>query len=332
LRGHLGLEIGWTVAPAIIVVAIAIPTIRAVFATQRPASDDALIVEVTGHRFWWEFSYPELGVRTANELHLPVGRPVSLRLSARDVVHSFWVPALGGKRDVAPFVAVREGEDPRYTWLHFTPSVPGVYMGQCAEYCGEAHALMGIRVLVETEDDFGAWTSGWLAGDAGPAPPLQDAEAQQPIDQPPETTPQPPDATVQGDPAQLPGAAGQAGTGQPSELDTESALAAAGRDVFLTQSTCTACHAIGGTPAQGRVGPDLTLFGNRTTLGAGLLENTPENIARWIRDPQGLKPGAEMPGTDYALEGGTGQVPTWPATGLDEEQVAAVAAYLHSLR
>jgi cytochrome c oxidase subunit II len=96
IRGHLGLEIGWTVGPALIVVAIAIPTIQAVFATQRPLSEDAIVVEVTGHRFWWEFHYPEQGVTTANELWLPADRPVSLRLGSVDVIHSFWVPMLGG--------------------------------------------------------------------------------------------------------------------------------------------------------------------------------------------------------------------------------------------
>ena len=105
IHGHMGLEIAWTIAPAIIVVAIVIPTIKGVFEVQRPPEEDALVVEVTGKRYWWSFHFPELGVTTANELHLPVGRPVSLRLESGDVIHSFWVPQLGGKRDVNPVVA-----------------------------------------------------------------------------------------------------------------------------------------------------------------------------------------------------------------------------------
>jgi len=273
IRGHMGLEIGWTVGPALIVVAIAIPTIQAVFATQRPLSEDALMVEVTGHQFWWEFHYPEEGITTANELRLPVDRPVSLRLGSTDVIHSFWVPKLGGKRDVNPVVAVPEGQEPKYNWLYFTPNQTGLYMGQCAEFCGEAHAFMAMRVLVETEDEFQGWIREWQAL----APPDEDPRI------------------------------------------------ALGQDIFLNQSTCVACHAIEGTSAVGRAGPNLTLFGQRTTLGAGIRENNQENLASWIRDPHGMKPGAAMPGTTYP--GGN-----WPATNLSDDQVEAVAAYLLSLK
>jgi cytochrome c oxidase subunit II len=312
VRGHLGLEIGWTVGPALIVVAIAIPTIQAVFATQRPISDDAMIVEVTGHRFWWEFHYPEHGVTTANELWLPVDRPVSLRLGATDVIHSFWVPMLGGKRDVNPVVAVREGEDPKYNWLYFTPQEAGLYLGQCAEFCGESHAFMAMRVNVAAEADFEAWVAGWHASegagfpqDPEPAPAVGGLAPDQVDD------PAPPAIRSDADP-----------------------LVALGRDIYLNQATCGACHAIEGTPSQGRIGPNLTQFGLRTTLAAGILENNAENLAAWIIDPNRFKPGANMPGTAYAMDARivAGSNLAWPATGLDEEQVRAVAAYLLSLK
>jgi cytochrome c oxidase subunit II len=308
IRGHLGLEIGWTVGPALIVVAIVVPTIQAVFATQTPLSDDAMVVEVTGHQFWWEFHYPDLGITTANEIWLPVDEPVSLRLEASDVIHSFWIPMLGGKRDANPVPAVREGESRRYNWIYLTPLETGVFMGQCAEYCGESHAYMGMRAVVATAEEFDQWAESWLAG----APP--EPQADQPD----------PDGAADGD---VPTVA--AAPQQP-----EDPLIAMGRDVLLNQSTCVACHAINGTSAQGAVGPNLTLFGTRGTVGAGLLENTPENLSRWIRDPQGVKPGVEMPGTDYAMAipRARGQVYSWPATGLTDEQVDAVAAYLLSLR
>lgn len=299
IRGHLGLEIGWTVGPALIVIAIAIPTIQAVFDTQRPISDDALVVEVTGHRFWWEFHYPEQGVTTANELWLPVDRPVNLRLGSADVIHSFWVPMLGGKRDANPTVAVREGDEPEYSWLFFTPLEVGAYMGQCAEFCGDSHAFMSMRVHVEEPADFDAWVERWHASSGATFPVVSDDPSE------PETARQPDDPLV-----------------------------TTGREVFLNQATCGACHAIQGTSAQGEIGPNLTLFGRRATLAAGLLENNAENLAAWITDPVRFKPGANMPGTDYAMESRViaGSNLSWPATGLSEEEVRAVAAYLLSLQ
>lgn len=318
IRGHLGLEIGWTVGPAIIVVLIAIPTIQAVFETQRPISEDAMVVEVTGHRFWWEFHYPEQGVTTANELWLPVDRPVSLRLGASDVIHSFWVPMLGGKRDLNPIVAVREGEEPKYNWLFFTPQETGLYMGQCAEFCGESHAFMAMRVNVATEEEFEGWVEGWFASRGAAIPeasPVEEADAANAGD-----------ATAEG------GALVQTASA-PSPVD-EDPLAVEGRDIFLNQATCGACHAIQGTAAQGRIGPDLTQFGLRTSLAAGIMENNAENLAAWIIDPERFKPGVNMPGTDYAMEPRiiAGNRMGWPATNLDEAQVRAVAAYLLSLK
>jgi len=161
VHGHVLMEIGWTVIPALILVAIAIPTIRTIFLVDRPTADpDALVVEVTGRQWWWEFTYPELGITTANEMHIPLGRTVDLRLRSADVIHSFWVPRLGGKRDVVPG---RENQ------LWFRPDSVGVFWGQCAEYCGTAHALMGLRVLVDAPADFEAWVTTNRSNAARPA-------------------------------------------------------------------------------------------------------------------------------------------------------------------
>ena len=100
VRGSAILEIVWTLIPAVILTFIAFPTVAAIFRTQAAPPKDALRVKVIGHQWWWEFQYPDLGVVTANELHLPAGRPVSLEIASTDVIHSFWVPQLGGKRDV----------------------------------------------------------------------------------------------------------------------------------------------------------------------------------------------------------------------------------------
>jgi len=102
VHGHTNLEIAWTILPAVILVFIAVPTIRTIFAVAAPAPADAIRVTVTGQQWFWHIDYPDLGIRTANEIHVPVGRPVEVSLHAADIIHSFWVPRLGGKRDVVP--------------------------------------------------------------------------------------------------------------------------------------------------------------------------------------------------------------------------------------
>nr|MBA2565536.1 cytochrome c oxidase subunit II [Gemmatimonadota bacterium] len=151
VHGHTRLEIAWTLVPIVILLFIGIPTVRTIFATQenRPIPG-ALQVRVVGHQWWWEFEYPELGILTANELHLPVGRTASFDLQSADIIHSFWVPRLGGKRDAIP---------PHTNRLWFTPDSAGTYLGQCAEYCGASHALMGFRVVADSPEDFEAWVA-----------------------------------------------------------------------------------------------------------------------------------------------------------------------------
>lgn len=324
IRGHLGMELAWTVIPALIVIAIAVPTVRTVFRTQRAPGPDILVVDVIGHQFWWEFRYPN-GIVTAGDVHLPVGVPVTLRLRSADVVHSFWVPKLGGKRDVNPRVAEPpqgEEQDPEtgpgdtgaYNYLHFTIREPGVYSGQCAELCGYSHALMGVRVVAESPFEFQAWQREWqgpatdtaaadtaAAGTGVPGSAQSAAGARDPVGAAPDSA--------------LVATAGAVGGGGAARIEL-------GRRTFH-QASCVACHAIQGTTAAGAVGPNLTLFGRRETV-AGWLENTPDNLARWIRSPRSVKPGARMPG--IAEAGGN-----FPATNLSEEQVRAVAEYLYSL-
>ena len=252
VRGHTLLEIAWTIGPALALLIIAIPTIQIVFRTQTAATPpDALRVSVRGWQWWWEFRYPDLGIVTANELHLPVGRPVVLRLEGPDVIHSFWVPQLGGKRDVIPG---------RLNQLTLTPEAPGEYWGQCAEFCGASHANMGMRVIVASAADFDAWVARQQT------PPAEPAD-----------------------------------------------LAAEGKAVY-TASACVGCHTVRGVSA-GVLGPDLTHFGSRTMLAAGMWPNTPENVAEWVKDPQRLKPGVKM-----------------PDLGLTDQQAKALAAYLTSLK
>ncbi len=314
VHGHLGLEIAWTIVPALIVVAIAVPTIQATFDTQTP-HPDAIVVDVIGHQYWWEFHYPEHGgQRTANELRLPVDQPVALRIWSDDVLHSFWVPQLGGKRDANPLRAVPEGDDITYNWIFMTPQETGTFMGQCAEFCGESHAIMGMRVVVESQEDFDQWLADW---DTGHAPVTETAQAEIEAE---------PDAAALAGPQDPAGeSAAPAVTGAEA---AQQALIEEGRQAFAIGG-CAGCHAINGDPSAGGVlGPNLTLLGRRSTIAAGWLENTPENLERWIADPRSFKPGVLMPGVDYPSDPPS----FWPATNLSPEQVRAVAAYLFSLR
>jgi cytochrome c oxidase subunit II len=149
------LEIAWTVGPALILLMISIPTVRTIFRTQPPTPPKhSLRIRVIAHQWWWEFRYLDKSkIITADEMHIPTGRPIRLSLQSADVIHSFWVPALGGKRDVVP------GQINEIT---FIARGPGMYLGQCAEFCGESHANMRFRVFVQSPAGFDAWEKAQL--------------------------------------------------------------------------------------------------------------------------------------------------------------------------
>ncbi|HKW39728.1 MAG TPA: cytochrome c oxidase subunit II [Gemmatimonadales bacterium] len=159
-HGHTIMEIAWTLAPAVILVFVAVPTVRTIFSTAGDAPADALKVEVIGHQWWWEYRYPELGIVTADEMHLPVGKPVQVAITSADVIHSFWAPALGGKRDAIPG---------RVNRIAFRADSVGDYSGQCAEFCGASHANMRLQVVVESQPAFQAWADAQKAAAAAPA-------------------------------------------------------------------------------------------------------------------------------------------------------------------
>lgn len=154
IYGSRPIEIAWTIVPAIIVAILFLATARSIFDLQKEQPPPGwLTVEVVGHQWWWEFRYPDSGVTTANELHLPVStpaqkRPIFLWLESADVIHSFWVPRLAGKQDAIP--GKRNG-----LWLE--PLEPGTYVGQCAEFCGTQHAGMLLRVIVHPPGEFERW-------------------------------------------------------------------------------------------------------------------------------------------------------------------------------
>ena len=170
VHGHTLLEIGWTLAPALILVFIAVPTMRTIFSTAGHAPEGALRVEVIGHQWWWEYRYPTLGVSTANELHLPVGTPVQLDMTSADVIHSFWAPGLGGKRDLLLG---------RTNRIAFRADSSGEYWGQCAEFCGASHANMRLRVIVESDSLFQRWVDRLRGGPVTPAKGSAEEKGQQ---------------------------------------------------------------------------------------------------------------------------------------------------------
>jgi cytochrome c oxidase subunit II len=231
---------------------------RAIASLSRSDRFDALTVEVTGHQWWWEVVYldpvPGQRVTTANEIHIPVGRPVRIRTVSHDVIHSFWVPSLHGKRDLIP------GHDSEDFWLQ--ADHPGVYRGQCAEYCGHQHAHMAFLVIADPPERFASWLDAQRQPAASPA--------------------------------------------TPQEMR--------GQDLFL-HLQCALCHAVEGTDASGRVGPDLTHVASRRTLAAGTLPNTRGHLAGWIVDPQTIKPGNLM-----------------PASSLGSQELESLLAYVESLK
>ncbi|HUF25853.1 MAG TPA: cytochrome c oxidase subunit II [Gemmatimonadaceae bacterium] len=340
VHGNTALEIAWTLIPAVILIFIAVPTVRTIFATQARAPEDALTIEVIGHQWWWEFRYPEYGITTANELYIPRGRAVNFELRTADVLHSFWIPQMGGKRDLI---------SNRTNYLWFTPDSgdAAAWNGFCAEFCGESHANMRFRAFTVTPEQFEGWVAlqqaPALFGAIAPAAPAPGTPAP---GTPAAGTPagQQPTAPVGHDPGvavataeyfvfprdQVP-AHIVPDVPIPRALSFDASLTGdpeRGRELY-SRTACIGCHRIRGNPTSvGITGPDLTHFGSRLTLGAGTFPNDPLPLALWIKNAPVMKPGAIMPpfgqGERDARTGVTGY--------LTDQQIADIAAYLQALR
>ncbi len=278
IHGHRKLEIAWTIAPAIVLVVIAIPTVIVIFDNLNAPPETELTVEAIGHQWWFEFRYPHPAnpdeeIVTANELHIPVGEPVSVNLDSVDVLHSFWIPKIAGKVDMVP-------NNNNEMWIQ--ADEPGEYFGQCAEFCGEAHANMRFRVIAQAKPEFDAW----LLEQASPM------------------------------------------------IEPLEPLALEGQQVF-SSAGCSGCHALSSTvnrPPEGstlkrtpgRVGPNLTHFASRGQMAAGIMEQDPENLRRWLEDPEAVKPGNIM--------ARDARVFTDPDEALTEPEISALIAFLRGLR
>ncbi len=234
ITGIKWLEITWTVLPFLILSFFFYFTVRFMKDINKPMktgeSPDIIIV---AHQWWWEMQYPKYDFITANELHIPVNQNLLMRVESADVIHDWWVPALGRKIDAIPGRM-------NYTWID--ADEVGDYHGTCSEYCGTQHADMRILVIAQNERDFDNWV-----------------KKQQAIPPPP----------------------------------TDS-LGLEGMRLFQ-EKTCASCHSISGTNAKSHIGPDLTHVSERKTLLSGMLPNSPQNLYRWLQDPQKIKQGAHMP-------------------------------------
>jgi cytochrome c oxidase subunit II len=249
--------IGWT---ALILVGLTALTIASFFTDCSNASvarDPGLTLKVTANQWWWDVEYTTHDaskmIRTANEIHLPVGVPAEVTLQANDVIHSLWIPNLAGKQDLIPG---------RVTDLQLLPRKIGTYRGQCAEFCGVQHAHMALDVTVEGKADFERWVAAQQRVAFAPTTPLQLAGYR-----------------------------------------------------YVTTRECSVCHSIAGTPANGTVGPDLTHFASRRSIGAGTLPMKTGNLYGWVADPQSQKPGNHM-----------------PTIGLEPNDLHAIVAYLETLK
>lgn len=262
-------------------------------------------------------------------------------MHSADVVHSFWIPRLGGKRDVNPQPALPEGRRPRPNHLVFTIREPGTYSGQCAEYCGASHAIMRMTAVAMPEPEFEEWVLSMRDEPANPPPAAPDtantgAAAAGQVDEGARPAARLTAATTTRPAGERTSRSQDTATAsraaQSAQAQADAALVEEGERIF-TSKPCVACHAIANTTAKGMLGPNLTRFGTRPTIGAGALPNTRQNLERWITNPRSVKPGALMPGIQTpAPAPGNPSGPPFPATGLTPDEVRAVAAYLSSLK
>ena len=292
--GSTQIELAWTIIPILLLTVLFLGTARILFSVQdapKPAS--ALDVVVIGHQFWWEFRYPKYNIVTANELHVPVSdpkhpTPTYMKLTSADVIHSFWVPELAGKTDLVP-------NHVNQMWID--PHTPGMYEGQCAQFCGSQHAKMLLRVYVDTPAQFRAWIENQQK--------TEESGTQKSESSLQNTNPGPQTGVPPNTPQTLM---------RISIEDPRAITPMNGRRVF-EQQACMNCHTISGTVANGRFGPDLSHLMSRETLASGAVLSTPDNLKRWITDPDDFKPGSLM-----------------PAMHLTDRQNAQITAYLMTLK
>jgi len=343
VHGNTALELTWTIVPLLILVVIAVPTVRTIFKTQAPAPAGSLEIEVIGHQWWWEYRYPQYGFTTANEMYVQNGRPVNLTLRTIDVLHSFWVPQLGGKRDLIT-------NKTNHLW--FTPNADletAVWNGFCTEYCGTSHANMRIRAYTVSQAEFDAWvrgqqappaftaasgtsgTSGSMAAADGAGNTVSAADG--------DVATQDAQATTWFFPAERLPEYAKPKIPLPSSIAFNDALLEQGdaaRGLALVNTPrvgCLACHIHTSStpPPFPPIGPNLTHVATRHTFAGGVFPNDPRYLARWIKNAPRMKPGVKMNalGKDEydAVTKNTAVLGQ-----LTDQEIADIVAYLRALK
>ncbi len=302
-HGNPILELTLIAFSCLCLVIIAVPTVRGIWMMEelpRSTNGEVLEINVTGYQWWWAFDYPDLDITTANELVIPKDTTVKLNLRTVDVIHSFWLPKLAGKVDLMPG---------RANWMWLLAEEEGHYYGQCAEYCGEAHAYMLLRSDVLNADEWQRWVSLQQSGAAPPLGTKSWPEFLSKMDHAPDGFP---DHRVQD-----------------------------GARLFLKQGGCVQCHTLRGAEdaqgierATGILGPNLTHVASRKSIGAGIIDNRGpddvvnseiqlQNFHRWIRESESFKPGNLM----YRQVQTTMQ-----QQALTDHDLGKIAAFLQTLR
>ena len=301
-HGHTPLEIAWTIVPTILILGLGVWSVVVLFELEpgeaiklaRAEGKEPVVVEAVGHQWWWEFRYedalPGIGVcnahnvprdegcelvTTANEMRVPVNTPIIMELKSDDVIHSFWIPKLAGKQDVVPT---------RTNSLWFLAEEPGMYYGQCAEFCGTAHAQMKFRVHVLEEIDYQAWVNGW-GGEL--AEPLSTEAARGQL------------VFLGAGQCVTCHTVGAADTVNP---ETEEGVQHGRMQTYIAYTQWLDKPAeerlddvrTGNEPPTAFAAPNLTDLGARTTIGSGLVDLNRETLRQWIRDPDDIKPGNRM--------------------------------------
>lgn len=346
-HGNPFVEIGLIAGSVALLVIIAIPTVQGIWYTHDvPEAEKGSAIEVnaTGYQWWFKFEYPselvqlpgggEAPLVTGNELVVPAGTAVRVNLRTIDVIHSFWIPKLAGKVDMMPN---------RANHLWFKADKPGYFYGQCAEYCGESHAIMKFRVIALSPSDYVKWVENQKQ--AARTVTAQSLAVAAVNEQPKASF-----AKLETGPGSTFGSSAEfdadpfAGwkAKQAPAANENPALIATGRKTFQ-EKQCVNCHTVRGHEGGGVTAPDLTHVGARTSIAAGVLDNSPERLHQWLSNPEYFKPGNKMYHGVGRMQGylklDEDGHPMKDADGnlvrnitLTDTEIDALVAYLHSLK
>lgn len=308
IHGNTRLEVMWATVPALILIGLfGITVTRLGEISQIPTDPNVMHISVTGRQFSWEFGYGNSGVKTTNDLHLPIGQQIVFDVTAVDVIHAFWVPDLFGQIDANPG---------RINHITYTANQVGEFRGVCAMLCGAGHSGMLFRVTTQQPGDFQTWLQQQQSGAAAPAPVPNPAASPSPVPLVPAPAASPgiqPSVLPAVSPAPVPGGPVPANPSQPAPGGGDPTVGAQ----LIVQKGCPACHTIPGIAgANGTIGPNLGGVASRTKIAGGAVPNNgPNDLKAWIMNPPGLKPGTIMPNLH-----------------LTDQEATNIVAYLETLK